>query len=372
MAHQKLPTVLESGEDVSSVHNDDAYENTPLLGDSSYPQPGNGHLNTGQPHKPRPFDWCSCIGCVASFVAVIFVAAVVAIPLVYVELSSRQAQDAVLSWHQKETRKVDDIEPVMFTGFQLSYESDHTEYVASGFLFDQCPPLVPERFAFKAQNKPISNTEAYIVYFYLRRGSQVNVTFCTFFSYRYYMYVLKGEENYDKWLSFAELNYVQQWESSEICAINYGYRPHTFDVNDDDFYFFLLILDYYSIPGIATASANFTVLSMQYNTSALVPKEHCTVNTTSRECAIYVPSGIPYGDCAVIAVDSSNASKPYHYNDICITHVRTLNVWLVVLISVLGVALVVVMSVLTIICCVRLCRRRLASRRKAAHDFPIQ
>ena len=105
---------------------------------------------------------------------------------------------------------------------------------------------------------------------------------------------------------------------------------------------------------------------------ASVPKEHCMVNSTSRECAIYVPSGIPYGDCAVIVVHSSNASKTYHYNDICITHVRTLNVWLVVLISVLGVALVVVMSVLMIICCVQLCRRRLASRQKAAHDFPIQ
>lgn len=370
MAHQKLPEVLKS-EDGSSMYSDDD-ETAPLLGHSSYPEPGNGQSGVGQPLKPRPFDWCSCIGCVTSFVAIILVATAVAIPVVYFELSSRKAAEAVLSWHQKETMKVDDVDPVIFTGFQLRYKSKYTEYVASGFLFDQCPPLVPERFVFEAKNKPVSNTEAYIVYFYLRRGSQVNVTFCTFFSSHYYMYVLKGDENYERWLSFAELNYVQQWKSNEICRINSAYLQHTFDVNDDDFYFFLLILDYYSIPELATAFANYSVLSMQYNTSALVPKKHCMVNATSRECAIDVPSGIAYGDCAVIAVDSSNASKSYHYDDVYITYVRTLNVWLVVVISVLGVGLVVVMSVCMIICCVRLCRRKLASRRKAAHDLPIQ
>ena len=372
MAHQKLPTVLESGEDASSVYSNDQCETAPLLGHSSYPQPENGQVDIGQPQKPRPFDWCSCIGCVASFVAVVLVATAVTIPVVYVELSRTQAQEAVLGWHPKQTMKVDDLDPVMFTGFLLSYESDYTEYVASGFLFDQCPPLVPERFRFEARNKPVSNTEAYIVHFYLRGGSQVNVTFCTIFSFQYYMYVLKGEENYEKWLSFAELNYVQQWKSSELCAINSAYIQHEFDVNEDDFYFFLLILDYFSVLEIATAFANFTVLSMQYNTSALVPKQHCMVNTTSRECAIYVPTGIANGDCAVIAVDSSNASKSYHYNDVYITHVRTLNVWLVVVISVLGVGLVVVVMSVLIISCVRLCRRRLASRRKTDNGLPIQ
>lgn len=372
MANQRLPVVIESIEDTSSECSEDPSD-TPLLGHStSYSQSGHGQNRNGQHRKHRPFDWCSCIGCVASFAAVILVAAAVAIPLVCVQLSNRRAQEAVLNWHPKETMKVDDLIPVMFTGFHLNYESNDAEYVASGFLFDQCPPLAPEHFAFKVLNKPVSNTEAYIVYLYLRRGSQVNVTFCTDFSLlTSYMYILKGDENYEKWLSFAELNFVKKWKSSDICASNVLLRLHTFDVDDGDFYFFLFILDYFSIQAIATVFANFTVQSMQYNTSAIVSKDHCTVNSTTRECAIYVPSGVAYGDCAVITLDRSDAAKSYHYKDIHITHARTLNVWLVVIISLLGLGLVVVVSVL-IICCVRHCRRRLAIKRKAASELAIQ
>lgn len=372
MENQKLPEVLESDEDVSSVYSEDQCD-APLLGHSSYQSTGYG-LQSQQSHKGerrnhRPFDWCSCIGCVASFVAVILVAAAVAIPLVCVQLNNRQAQEAILSWHPKETMKVDDIDPIMFTGFHLNYESKDTDYIASAFLFDQCPPLAPEQFAFKVRSKTVSNTEAYIVYFYLRRGSQVNVSFCTFFSSHYYMYILKGEENYEKWLSFAELNFVQRWPSSKICPSN---SPlHSFDVDDDDYYFFLLILDYFSVPAIATASANFTVLSMQYNTSALVPKDHCMVNSTTKECAIYVPLGIAAGDCAVVALDSSNTTRPYHYTGIHITHDRTLNVWLVVIISLSGLVLVVVVSILTV-CCVRQCYRRRLAKRRAAGELAIQ
>ena len=371
MANQKLPEVLESDEDISSVYSEDQCD-APLLGHSSY-QPAKYGLQSQQSHKGehrnhRPFDWCSCIGCVASFVAVILVAAAVAIPLVCVQLNNRQAQEAILSWHPKETMKVDDLVPIMFTGFRLNYESNDADYIASAFLFDQCPPLAPEPFAFKVQNKPISNSEAYIVYFYLRSGSQVNVSFCTFLSLHYYMYVLKGDENYEKWLSFAELNFVQQWPSSKICPSS---SRHSFDVDDDDYYFFLLILDYFSVQPIATASANFTVLSMQYNTSALVPKDHCMVNSTSRECAIYVPLGIAGGDCAVVALDSSNTNRPYHYTDIHITHDRTLNVWLVVIISLSGLVLVILVSILTV-CCVRRCYRRRLAKRKAAGELAIQ
>ena len=60
---------IASVEEVASV----CSENTPLLGHSSYPQPGNGLTDIGPDQKQQPFDWCCCIRCVASFVAVVLV-----------------------------------------------------------------------------------------------------------------------------------------------------------------------------------------------------------------------------------------------------------------------------------------------------------
>ena len=60
---------IVSVEEVASV----CSENILLLGHSSYPQPGNGLTDIGQHQKQQPFNWCCCIRCVASFVAVVLV-----------------------------------------------------------------------------------------------------------------------------------------------------------------------------------------------------------------------------------------------------------------------------------------------------------
>ena len=369
MANQKLPDILESDEDRSSVYS----EETPLLDHSSEPQSESGtQSHTGQHQSRRAFDWCSCLGCVASFAAVLFVATAVAVPLVCVQLIARQAEEVQLYWHPKEIMKVD-VDPLLYTGFHLNYNSHDERYIAKAYLFEQCPPLIPVQFEFSNKSATISNTEAYVVYYFLQKGSQVNVSVCTFHDFflgGIDIYVLKGDENYEKWLSFAQLNYVEHWFFSAQCGSG-SPSNFTYDVSDDDYYFFLMILKYFFIQPLVTVYANYTILSMQYNTSALEPKDHCTINSTSRECAINVPSGFAFGDCTVVALEDRNTTGLYKYTDVDLTYDKTLNVWLLVLISVAGLVLVVVVCA-SIFCCVRWYRRRQALKRKTARDLIIQ
>lgn len=372
MANQRLPDILESDEDQSSVYSEDQCE-TPLLGHSPDTQSETESQNRkGKRRSHNAFDWCSCLGCVASFAAVILVATVVAVPLVFVQLSHERADEVALYWHSKETMKMD-IDPLLYTGFHLDYDSPDAGYVATAYLFDRCPPLVPVEFEFSNGSAKITNTEAYIVYYYLHKGSQVNVSVCArasgFFLPTFDFYVLKGDENYEKWLSFAQLNAVKHLTSAAQCS--HAPAHFTYDVEEDDYYFFLMVLGYFSLQTYSTLSANYTVLSMQYNTSALEPKDHCTANSTSRACGIHVPSGFAFGDCTVVALEDSNSTDLYQYTDVGITYDQTLNVWLLVLLSVFGLMLIVVVCV-SIICCVRCYRRRKAMKRMAARDLIIQ
>ena len=232
--------------------------------------------------------------------------------------------------------------------------SDNYQSNATLYLLNRRPSLTDsEQFNFTDRAGLSSLTNYHVWNFYMNTGSRVSLNACYLLDQSgnnmVEFYLIKGTKNHNKWTNDQDSSYAVKYSRLLSNCQTISYQVH-----NDDLYYFVLYLDTSFISLTTTMDVSFNFNRTVYHVSSDNVVQNCSITLDGfSSCSISVPMSSDY-----TALLSLNTSLPVDYNDGANVKINCQpRVWFYAVIVLSAVIPVIVVIVLVITCiCIKIRR----------------
>ena len=327
--------------------------------------------NTTRLLQPK-LDKCRCLCCVGTVTLLIVVSAAVTIPLVLSDELLRPVSVS-LPYHNQRTiikKPYKHYTPVYhwYTNIELAFNENVTQE-ATLMLYKEPPPTYKESISFNKTTHATVNTQDYI-YLHLRKGSEINVTFCAVeFELQSTLYLIKGRDAFEQWTSFGRLTGIEVAIPALICS-GKAHSKLRHSITTQDYYFFLPLVYPNSQSSELTIKASYEVRSVEFQTngSGLLSNQTCTaiVSESNQRSTCSLPLLVDGISNPIVIVRTGGVHpSDYEYIALDLNIYFTINWWLLTIVCTAGLVVVTVVLVCCICCCVRYHKRKQLSKQSS-------